>query len=96
MSFDKPLESMTRRRDLNDIKVIRDGIPAMPPEMRLAAFFDLAHRRVDSDLPTDYSVEVSFRGIRGKSQTLRYLLDLEVFYGLACRVQSEDPAVDLG
>jgi len=82
MSFDRQLESKARTGNLNDAKIIKDGISTMPPGMKLSTLFDLTHERFKSDLPISYTVEVFFRDIRRRKHHLRYPLELDIYYGL--------------
>lgn len=69
--------------DLNESILIQNGIPSMPPGMKVSALFDLSHKRKSADLPMAYKVEVEFEDFRGNRQTpLEYLLDLNIYYGL--------------
>jgi len=80
--FDKPIKSKARTGNLNDAKLIREGIATMPPRMKLTTLFDLTHERIKTNFPMSYSVRVSFNGIRGKRITFTYPLELDIYYGL--------------
>ena len=79
---DKPLESKARTDEINDFQLLKQGVFFMPPGMRLQTLFDLTHARHESDLPMTYEVSVSYEGIRGKRETMKYVLDIGIFYGL--------------
>jgi hypothetical protein len=82
ISFDRKLESTSRTGDLDEAKVVREGISTMPPGMKLSTLFDLTHERIKTELPMSYTVTVSLENSRGKRQRLQYPLDLGIYYGL--------------
>lgn len=80
--FDPPLKSsLDDSEPLKDSYLVKEGIPTMPPRMRLARVFDSAIQRQSAeDLPWRFNVEVRFSDHRGKQQDpLRYVLDLEPY-----------------
>lgn len=82
IAFDRPLESAARSRGIHEAKLFKDGIPVMPPGMRLETLFDFGPQRKDSSLPMTYRATVSYQGVRRKREDEEYVLDMEVFYGL--------------
>ncbi len=85
VTFDPPLESTEQHEgyDLSKSVLLAEGIPTMPPGKRVAALFDLSHKRYDSGLPMSYVATVNFSDARGKRQdALTYVLDLNFRYGL--------------
>lgn len=80
-SFDPPLKSALYDDALEGSFLLREGIPTMPPGMRLARIFDSAiERREAGDLPWRFEVTVQFSDYRGKrDDPLQYVLDLEPF-----------------
>lgn len=80
--FDPPLKSSLDDSELlEDSYLVKEGVPTMPPRMRLARVFDSAiQRQKTGDLPWRFNVEVRFSDHRGKQQDpLRYVLDLEPY-----------------
>ncbi len=82
ITFDQPLESKSRSMNINESQLFKEGIRVMPPRMKIETLFDLAHERYGADLPMTYMATVTYRGIRGKQETMEYTLDMGVFYGL--------------
>jgi hypothetical protein len=79
IKFDRPLESADNVEgfELSKSPLLTQGIPMMPPGMRVTGLFDSFPARRDSDLPMSYSATVKFSDFRGKPQEpLTYLLDL--------------------
>ncbi|WP_174534325.1 hypothetical protein [Micromonospora chalcea] len=86
LSFDRPIESKARTGDINESTLLKEGVRVMPPGMKFETLFDLSHVRKDSGLPMQYVARASFFGPRSsgraKRETLEFVLDMNVFYGL--------------
>jgi len=85
VTFDPPLKSTEQQGgyELAKSVLLTQGVPTMPPGKRVSALFDFTHERKDSGLPMTYTATVEFTDSRGRRQeTLSYILDLNVLYGL--------------
>jgi hypothetical protein len=79
IEFDPPLKAADKaeRFELSKSPLLTQGIPMMPPGMRVSGLFDSLPARKDSDLPMKYSATLKFSDFRRKPQEpLKYLLDL--------------------
>jgi hypothetical protein len=65
--------------------LLTDGIPMLPPNKKLRAFFDSFPERLKSDLPMTYDVEVEYHGPtkQKKPLTSHYRLDLNFYVGMS-------------
>lgn len=69
--------------DINDISMIKDGIPYMPPNYKIKTFFDTSPRYLSSELPLHYDAKISYYGgITGKKRITKYTLDLNYIKGI--------------
>lgn len=85
--FDPPLQTSTDASDgkyrLNDSRLLREGIPAMPPSRMYTALFDsMISLNEKPDLPRSYVATVQYEDVQGRVETLEYILDLDIYFGL--------------
>jgi hypothetical protein len=70
--------------ELDELTIIKDGIPSMPPGYEIRTFFDMAHKRFENvNLPLTYKVSVTFSG--GSKSSIRkseYIIDLSQYKSL--------------
>ncbi|ACZ84834.1 hypothetical protein [Streptosporangium roseum] len=62
--------------------LFKNGIPAMPPGRRIELLFDFGYKRLNSDLPKEYTVTVDCEGPGGRPvETMTYKIDLRIYEG---------------
>ncbi|MFF0243956.1 hypothetical protein ACWEU6_05195 [Streptosporangium sandarakinum] len=67
---------------LAESHLFKNGIPAMPPGRRIELLFDLGYKRLNSDLPKEYTVTVDCEGPGGRPvETMIYKIDLRIYEG---------------
>jgi hypothetical protein len=77
ITFDPPLTTTVKDKDLTKSVLFREGIAVLPPGRRIETLFDLSHDRLEQRLPMRYEVRVSFRDYRNRQQeSLPYIIDL--------------------
>lgn len=81
--FDPPLESTLSSQTkfpLAEAPIITKGIPTLPPGREYRMLFEQMPDRHKSDLPRSYDAVVTFDDTFGKTHTMRYRLDLDIYY----------------
>ncbi|GGK59978.1 hypothetical protein Ppa06_26280 [Planomonospora parontospora subsp. parontospora] len=62
--------------------LFKNGIPSMPPGRRIELLFDLGFKRLNSDLPKEYTVTVDCDGPGDRPvETMVYKIDLRIYEG---------------
>lgn len=81
--FDPPLQSTLEKQEspLREARILREGIPTLPPKRDHVILFERMPDLYDSALPRSYDATVSFEDSRGRSYKLQYVLDLDVYFG---------------
>lgn len=64
---------------LRDSFIFKQGIPVMPPGWKIELFFDISHKRLNSNLPLQYTFTVDTDGPFGPVEQLKYEVDLRIF-----------------
>jgi hypothetical protein len=83
ITFDPPLSTTVKDKDLTKSVLLREGISVLPPGRRIETLFDLSHDRLEQRLPMRYKISVSFRDYRNRQQeSLPYVIDLTYLYDL--------------
>ena len=82
ISFDPPPASTLREWGLPDSRMLTGGIPSLPPGKQIRFLFDNLHQRYDSNLPTEYRVEVCYHDGLGRDFKDVYVLDVGIYLGL--------------
>ncbi|TDB95350.1 hypothetical protein [Actinomadura sp. 7K534] len=59
--------------------IFNQGIPIMPPGWKIELFFDMSHKRLNSDLPLQYTFTADTEGPFGPVEQLTYEVDLRMF-----------------
>ena len=82
--FDPPLQTSLKNYDLEQLSLIHQPIPAIPPGFELRTSIDRLETRLESEtLPKLYKVTVTYTGgLNDLVRKLEYLLDLSVFHGI--------------
>jgi hypothetical protein len=75
VAFDPPLRSKTFSQ-ISDLRVLREGVAALPPGRRLSWFFESSFEIFDPNLPGKYTVTVDAVGPFGPLDQLVYDIDL--------------------
>src|SRR6266511_1461806 len=69
----------SRPYDVNEVRLLREPLPVLPPGKKIRVLFD-SQRRFETDLPLAFGVTVSYRGPLGqKYPPDRYTLDLGMY-----------------
>ncbi|MFI0451797.1 hypothetical protein [Actinomadura sp. 6N118] len=80
--FDPPLRSARQfNLPVADAKILKDGIPMLPPKRRFELLFDFGPDRFESSLEMIYSVAVYADGPHGAVEPMRQDIDISVLYG---------------
>ncbi|MGV9645129.1 hypothetical protein [Streptomyces sp. NPDC003514] len=66
---------------LADASLLKSGIPSMPPGREYRILFENMPARFKSDLTRRYDVEIVYSNTRGEKETLKQVIDLDMFYG---------------
>jgi hypothetical protein len=74
IAFDPPLRSKSYR-EVSSLRVLQDGIPALPPGRRISWDFESSLSVLDADLPRRYTVTVDADGPFGPVDQLVYDID---------------------
>lgn len=86
---------MGRAGKLNDLSLIRGGIPSLAPAQEIAIHFDSAIDRFESALPLTYTGRVRYTDYRGKQlATEEFVLDLEAYRDTAVPPRDLSDLVD--
>lgn len=83
LEFDPPLPTLAyspEPRNLNDLRMIKDGIPVMPPGFKIRTTFGFYPALAEKGM--SYKVKISFNGLRDKPDSSEYVLDLSPFSDL--------------
>jgi len=86
--FDPPLRASVHEtapsRDVALSAMLTRGIPTLPPGVEHRSLFERMPTLHDrEDLPRQYEAVVTFNDSRQREYTLRYELDLEIYFGRA-------------
>ncbi|WP_067799854.1 hypothetical protein [Actinomadura formosensis] len=80
--IDPPLRSARKfNLPVAEAKILKDGIPMLPPKRRLELLFDFGPDRFESSLEMVYSVTVYADGPHGHVEPMRQDIDISVLYG---------------
>lgn len=67
--------------ELAKARLFNEPLPLLPPGRVIRTFFDSAIDRKDSDLPTEYSVQVTYENSAGETWDEESVLDLDTLKG---------------
>lgn len=80
-TFDPPLRSsFDDTMPINEVGMIRDGIPTLPPGLSMTTVFDAYHERPD-DWENAYKATVTYKDRSGETHTEEFVLDLAPYIG---------------
>ncbi len=84
MQFDPPLAN-SDGTSLQDIPMIKHGIPSFPPAYEIRTFFDTGYSYFQhEELPMAYTASITYRGgLDDQLHQATYVLDLSVYKGLS-------------
>jgi GNAT superfamily N-acetyltransferase len=82
-SFDPPLTTARKfsAGPIGDAKILKEGIPMLPPGRRMELLFDFAPDRHNTMMDMAYSVTVEADGPQGRVEPMRYEIDIGVLFG---------------
>ncbi len=83
LSFEPPLQT-TKDIEIANMNIISEGIPFLPPDQEVRAFFDFLPDYFKSELPDQYSATVTFEGgITKARRTNLCIIDFSVYRNLS-------------
>ncbi len=84
ISFDPPLKTSLKNYNIDQLALIHQPIPALPPGFEIRTSIDRLETRLNSDLlPKVYKVRVTCTGgLNDRIRQLEYILDLRMFHGI--------------
>ena len=84
VEFTPPLQTSLKNYKLDELSMLHQVIPAIPPGFELRTSFDRLETRLgSSNLPRLYQVKVTFSGgLNDRLREINYLLDLNMFHGI--------------
>lgn len=80
IKFEPPLTSVTYPDRFKDLKILTDGIPALPPGRQIRWLFDTGPAIFNNNVPKQYRVTIDSEGPFGPVPTLMYDLDFAILH----------------